>query len=118
MQLAFSVSQDSVKRRQKSSEDAERQPAVPGLVMVRSLWGVVLCVAMCAEALHTPWSMPSQSKPRTTPMLRRTATMQLKDEDQTVTVTGKEVTLKLVVQDEEKSVPIAAAAVFAISSSF
>ena len=49
-------------------------------------------------------------------MLRRTATMQLKDEDQTVTVTGKEVTLKLVVQDEEKSVPIAAAAVFAISS--
>lgn len=113
LQPAFSVTQDSVNRRLQKTQ---RQPAVPGLVMVRSLWGVVLCVAMCAEALHTPWSMPSQSKPRTTPMLRRTATMQLKDEDQTVTVTGKEVTLKLVVQDEEKSVPIAAAAVFAISS--
>ena len=84
------------------------------IVMVRSLWGVIICVAMCAEALHTPWSMPSRSKP--TPMLRRTATMQLMESSQTVAVTGKELTLKLVVQDEEKSVPIAAAAAFAISS--
>ena len=42
--------------------------------------------------------------------------MQLMESSQTVAVTGKELTLKLVVQDEEKSVPIAAAAAFAISS--